>query len=363
MFKRQLLDRDRARSRLSRYTKSDDSVHMQSSGESEDDGESGTDADDNTASDAETAPEETQTVDTDQIVRRGTMINQMVCHLLNKTERNDKSLSERIKNSVSLVAFQHICDVLGIILPPRSKKKVIYEVITTLVRYVVLSLRRPFWWFIHASPFFKFQIDGDEVAYQQLSLLNIESVKDTEKEKSAVILGKDVMAQVWADMQCTRIPTWISAAPRNWGSTQRGKLSADNWCVICTIHLPITLIWLWRKETGQKQELLRNFMDLVTAVQIANMRISSPSHVSAYNQYITSYAEGLKVLFPHKKLKPTLHGAFHIGDMMLRFGPGHSHKASYYERYIGFFHKLNTNGKLGMILNKSRVLSIDNGNF
>jgi hypothetical protein len=56
--------------------------------------------------------------------------------------------------------------------------------------------------------------------------------------------------------------------------------------VICTIHLPITLIWLWKEETGRKKDLLENFMDLVSAVRIANMRVSSLEQVSAYNHHI-----------------------------------------------------------------------------
>src|SRR5580704_907886 len=91
------------------------------------------------------------------------------------------------------------------------------------------------------------------------------------------ILGIDIMTRVWSDMAQTVIPTWLTPAPPDWGTTKRGKLSANNWRVVCTIHLPISLIWLWRSESGIKIELLKNFMHLVTAVQVANMRISSPS--------------------------------------------------------------------------------------
>lgn len=150
-------------------------------------------------------------------------------------------------------------------------------------------------------------------------------------------------------MSRTQLPSWVGPVPHNWGTAERGKLSADNWRVICTIHLPVTLIRLWGHETGRKKEILRNFMDLVTAVRIANMRVASPSQVAAYNVAITRYIAGLQELFPNIPLKPSHHGAMHIGDILGLFGPVHSHSAPFFERYINFLHRLNTNQKSGTI--------------
>lgn len=162
------------------------------------------------------------------------------------------------------------------------------------------------------------------------------------------ILGKDVMAEIWGDMKRTQLPLWIRPAPHNWGTTERGKLSADQWRVLCTIHLPITLIRLWENETGRKKDLLENFMHLVTAVRIANMHVSSRNQIQAYNKHIFLYAQGIKSLYPYNNLKPTLHVSLHIGDILELFGPVHSHNAPFYERYINFFHGIKTNGKLGL---------------
>ncbi|KDR66687.1 hypothetical protein GALMADRAFT_80542, partial [Galerina marginata CBS 339.88] len=162
------------------------------------------------------------------------------------------------------------------------------------------------------------------------------------------VLGKDVMADVWSDMAHTLLPTWITPAPPNWGTAQRGKLSADNWRVICTIHLPITLIRLWNDDSPRKQELLSHFMDLVAAVRIANMRVSSPDQIQEYNEYITRYVGNIRRLYPDQQLKPTHHASLHIGDMLGLFGPNHSHSGPHYERYINFFHRINTNSKLGV---------------
>lgn len=93
--------------------------------------------------------------------------------------------------------------------------------------------------------------------------------------------------------------------------------------------------------------MLENFMHLVAAVRIANMRVSSQNHIQAYNHHIFRYVEGIKMLFPTHKLRPNAHGALHIGDIMELFGPIHAHNTSFYERYINFLHRVNTNGKMG----------------
>lgn len=163
------------------------------------------------------------------------------------------------------------------------------------------------------------------------------------------------MEAVWSDMARTQLPTWIGSPPRRWGTKAYGKLSADQWRVICTIHLPITLIRLWEREEGRKKDLLVNFMELVTAVRIANMRVSSADQIKAYNEAMTRHIKGLQILFPNAKLRPSHHAALHIGDILDLFGPVHSHSAPFFERYINFLHRVNTNNKLGILLFRVRA--------
>ena len=101
-----------------------------------------------------------------------------------------------------------------------------------------------------------------------------------------IVLGSTVMEEVWSDMTRTQLPSWITAAPHNWGTASRGKLSAAHWRVICTVHLPITLIRLWKEDNGRLKDMLDHFMDLVTAIKVANMRISSPRQIDKYNKEI-----------------------------------------------------------------------------
>ena len=154
------------------------------------------------------------------------------------------------------------------------------------------------------------------------------------------------MEAVWKDMKATRLPSWITPAPYDWGTSRRGKLSADNWRVISCIHLPITLIRLFGSSDGRPRELLDNFMQLVTAVRTATMRTSSAEQIEVYNEHIFAYTRGVLDLYPDYNVLPSHHAALHIGDMLSRFGPKHSHDSPHYERYIHFFHRMNTNHKL-----------------
>ncbi|KAF9455342.1 hypothetical protein BDZ94DRAFT_1316338 [Collybia nuda] len=185
------------------------------------------------------------------------------------------------------------------------------------------------------------KIGSDKVALETFASYH------TPKPLKHAVLGIDIMEAVWADMKNTQLPSWIGTVPHNWGTAACGKISADNWHVICTVHLPITLIRLWAQETGCRKDILANFMDLVAAVRIANMHVSTQNQIIAYNQTIERYVTGLQRLYPNFKLKPTHHVSLHIGDILWLFGPVHSHSAPFFERYINFLHRINTNQKLG----------------
>jgi len=167
---------------------------------------------------------------------------------------------------------------------------------------------------------------------------------------TGAVLGKDIMEAVWADMARTELPSWVTDVPRNWGTAARGKLSANNWRVICTVHLPITLIRLWGGDDApeDRKHKLQNFMDLVCAVQIANLRSISKKDIELYEHYIHRYLTGFKSLYKLSKVKPIHHAALHYGDILRGFGPAHTHGAAFYERYIHSMQSQNHNMKLGL---------------
>ncbi|KAI9446720.1 hypothetical protein H4582DRAFT_2070041 [Lactarius indigo] len=165
---------------------------------------------------------------------------------------------------------------------------------------------------------------------------------------NGAVLGKDIMEAVWADMVLTKLPSWVTKAPPNWGTMAWGKLSAKNWRVICTIHLPITLIRLWGGDDlpNDWKATLENFMDLVCAVQIVNLRSVSRKEVELYEHYIFCYMTSFKSLYKLAKVKPIHHAALHYGDVLRGFGPAHTHSATFYEWHIHSMQSVNHNMKL-----------------
>ena len=155
------------------------------------------------------------------------------------------------------------------------------------------------------------------------------------------------MEAVWVDMQLTQLPLWISPATPNWGLARREKLSANHWRVICTIHLVITLIRLWHDKTGQEKDLLKNYMDVVSASLIVTLHVSSKRKSQAYNEHAFGYVKGLQELYLDQHLLPVHHAALHMGHIMQLFGPVHSHNAVFFECYIKFLHHMNINQKPG----------------
>jgi hypothetical protein len=92
---------------------------------------------------------------------------------------------------------------------------------------------------------------------------------------------------------------------------------------------------------------LENFMDLVRAVQIANLRSISRSEIELYEHHISRYMTSFKSLYKVAKVKPIHHAALHYGDVLRGFGPAHTHSAAFYERHIHAMQSENHNMKLG----------------
>lgn len=96
--------------------------------------------------------------------------------------------------------------------------------------------------------------------------------------------------------------------------------------------------------------MLKNFMDLVTAVEIAGMLVTSPSHCSMYSEHMQRYLEGMKGLYKEARVVPNHHLALHVPEFLQFFGPTHAHRTFALERFNYTLQKTNTNQKFGMII-------------
>ena len=161
------------------------------------------------------------------------------------------------------------------------------------------------------------------------------------------MLGKGILPEVWRDRQRTILPSWLSPIPAEAGSARAGKLTADQWRTLCTVHLVVTLVRLWGdKDPGDRRhDMLRNFMDLVTATVVLFKRSMSPGRIDLYENYMRNYLEGHLRLYPHLNLTPKHHLSLHVPRFLEMFGPVHGWSAWGFERLIFNFQRTETNGK------------------
>lgn len=171
--------------------------------------------------------------------------------------------------------------------------------------------------------------------------------KNRPKRKRSSVLGKEALSEVHHDMDVTQLPSWVSPAPSGIGTKSRGKLTADQWRTLCTVHLPITLIRLWGSDSGRRQDVLDNFMNLVSAVQIGGMLLTSEANIQLYEDYILRYLRGMKELYLEAAVKPNHHLAVHLADFLRRFGPVHAWRAFAFERFNNMLQNLDTNRHIG----------------
>lgn len=149
----------------------------------------------------------------------------------------------------------------------------------------------------------------------------------------------------------------MSPAPRNWGTSARGKLTADQWKVVATVHLPVTLMRMWgAPQEGRYFLMLCNFMDLNAAVQLANQRVVTENHVQDYEQLILRYLSGMMMLFKDTVMLPNHHVSMHAGEFLRLFGPTHSVRTPGFERFNEKLGLQNTNKKSGWFHSAVRYL-------
>ncbi len=161
-----------------------------------------------------------------------------------------------------------------------------------------------------------------------------------------MILGKRTLNHISAHLRDTELPSWVSPVPTNIGAKARGKLSADQWHVLCVIHLPIILIPLWFHKSEQHRERLDNFMDLVTEVVVGSLLEMSEPAIRLYEAVSLRYLQTIKRLY-NTAITPNQHNSLHIPFFLRLFGPLHAVRTFFSERMNFHLQSENTNMKFG----------------
>jgi len=94
-------------------------------------------------------------------------------------------------------------------------------------------------------------------------------------------------------------------------------------------------------------QVIVNFMHLITAVRLANMRVMTETRIQKFEFHFRAYLTELADLYPHTRITPYQHMALHFGDLLRRFGPVHSWRCFGFERLNYTLQKFPTNSKFG----------------
>lgn len=93
--------------------------------------------------------------------------------------------------------------------------------------------------------------------------------------------------------------------------------------------------------------MLSNFLDLVTAVEIAGLMVTSPSHIDAYETAMTRYLVMMKKLYKEAVVAPNHHFALHIAEFLRLWGPTAGYRGFGFERFNYFLQRIKTNKRFG----------------
>lgn len=157
-----------------------------------------------------------------------------------------------------------------------------------------------------------------------------------------------MLQKIHEQLPLTELPSWISPVPRNVGTTARGKLSADQWHILCVVNLPIILIRLWAPQGGRFKQMLDNFMNLVTEVVVGSLLEMSEEAIVVYETAAMAYLRTAKELYDIE-ITPNQHNSLHIPFFLRHFGPLHSIRTFFSERINYLLQRQNTNLKFGSL--------------
>ncbi|KAF8817366.1 hypothetical protein BYT27DRAFT_7227091 [Phlegmacium glaucopus] len=114
------------------------------------------------------------------------------------------------------------------------------------------------------------------------------------------------MDEICSDIVNMLRPSWLTSVPSDFGL-------ADQWRILGTTILPISLIRLW-SVVERCHQILDMTMSLLSAIAIACSRVTSKKHANLYFKNMHLYLSSLKVLFPQYSLHPNHHMALHLSE-------------------------------------------------
>ncbi|KAJ3502990.1 hypothetical protein NLJ89_g8636 [Agrocybe chaxingu] len=111
------------------------------------------------------------------------------------------------------------------------------------------------------------------------------------------ILSEKEVNVIRADIENMITPSWLASVPTDLGEPCHGKLKADQWRTLASVHLPISLMRLWEKiqtepddtPSKQRKKLLDATLSLISAVVIGTSHTMSSAKANLYLQHMQAY--------------------------------------------------------------------------
>ncbi|EGG12644.1 uncharacterized protein MELLADRAFT_86839 [Melampsora larici-populina 98AG31] len=150
-----------------------------------------------------------------------------------------------------------------------------------------------------------------------------------------IVFDATVLRHINSILPKIHTPTWIKRPIPVLGKASFGKLKADEWRSLLTLQLPLILIPMWSRQDHIKRSLLRNFIHLVSLINIGLKRVMDSFQIKRYRHHIQKYLESSVLIFQHCKLAPNHHMAIHLADCLERFGPVRAWWSFPFERLMG----------------------------
>ncbi|KAJ3871590.1 hypothetical protein F5051DRAFT_340711, partial [Lentinula edodes] len=164
-----------------------------------------------------------------------------------------------------------------------------------------------------------------------------------------------VLQRIQQSIQDIIVPSWITRPPSEVGLQRAGTLKADHWRVLFAIHLPLTLISLWSRDSpvaahnaGDMTAVLETSMHLTCASILMTRNSLSPERRHLFRTLLRKHLQGLKQIFPGFVI-PSHHLAFHIYDFMESFSTVRNWWGFPFETLIGRLQRIPTNHKIGQL--------------
>jgi hypothetical protein len=183
------------------------------------------------------------------------------------------------------------------------------------------------------------------------------SPDDASTFSKGCILTEEEVESIRSDIENMMTPSWLTSVPNDLGEPRHGKLKADQWRVLATTYLPISLVRMWdanelegqppERPTSRRQKLLHATMSLISAVIIATSQKTSSAKAGLYLQHMQTYLRLMKELIPDYDFRPNHHMSLHLAEYLCLFGPVHAWWTFPFERLIGMLQRIPTNFKMG----------------